>query len=150
LTAALLGERWTADGQRCLHSDQRVFSRVGIDGDRRQEPVSPLFEMLRDDNVRRLCNSFVGANGRSPEKGPGWNLCLLREKWDIRDLSVPLFNYSQSTLNAFARCYAQAITRNAPLNRGIGGFEGFLARTKVVLISELVLGSELNVQVAKK
>jgi len=40
----------------------------GIDGDRRQEPVSPLFEMLRDDNVRRLCNSFVGANGCSPEK----------------------------------------------------------------------------------
>ncbi len=116
----------------------------------RQEIVSPLFEMLRDDNVRRLCNSFVGANGRSPEKGPGWNLCLLREKWDIRDLSVPLFNYSQSTLNAFARCYAQAITRNAPLNRGIGGFEGFLARTKIVLISELVLRSELNVQVAKK
>ncbi len=106
--------------------------------------------MLRDDNVRRLCNSLVGANGRSPEKGPGWNLCLLREKWDIRDLSVPLFNYSQSTSNAFARCYAQAITRNAQLNRGIGGFEGFLARTKIVLISELVLRSELNVQVAKK
>jgi len=68
LTSALFGERWTADGQRRLHSDQRVFSRVGIDGDRRQEPVSPLFEMLRDDNVRRLCNSFVGANGCSPEK----------------------------------------------------------------------------------
>ena len=68
LTSALFGERWTADGQRCLHSDQRVFSRVGIDGDRRQEPVSTLFEMLRDDNVRRLCGSFVGANGCSPEK----------------------------------------------------------------------------------
>ena len=52
LTSALFGERWTADGQRCLHSDQRVFSRVGIDGDRRQERVSPLFEMLRDDNFR--------------------------------------------------------------------------------------------------
>ena len=40
--------------------------------DRHQERVSPLFEILRDDNVRRLCDSFVGANGRSPEKGPGW------------------------------------------------------------------------------
>ena len=68
----------------------------------------------------------------------------------MRDLSVPLFNYSQSTSNASPRCYAQAITRNAPLNRGIGGFEGFLARTKIVVISELVLRSELNVQVAKK
>ena len=52
------------------------------DRDRRQEPVSHLFEMLRDDNVRRLCDSFVGANGCSPEKGPDWNLCLLREKCD--------------------------------------------------------------------
>lgn len=52
LTSALFGERWTADGQRCLHSVRRVFSRVGIDGDRRQERVSPLFEMLRDDNFR--------------------------------------------------------------------------------------------------
>ena len=37
----------------------------------RQEIVSPLFEMLRDDNVRRLCNSFVGANGCSLERGLG-------------------------------------------------------------------------------
>ncbi len=94
LTSALLGGRRTADGQNCLHSDQRVFSRVGIDGDRRQEPVSPLFEMLRDDNVRRLCDSFVGANGRSPEKD-GWNLCLLREKRDYEVIS-PLFSLSSS------------------------------------------------------
>jgi len=73
LTYALFGERWTADGQRCLHCDQRVLAlsltsfycnRWGT-----QEPVSPEFEMLRDDNVRRLCDSFVGANGRSPVSG---------------------------------------------------------------------------------
>jgi hypothetical protein len=28
--------------------------------------------MLPDYNVRRLCESFVGANGRSPERGLGW------------------------------------------------------------------------------
>ena len=62
------------------------------DGDRRQELVSPLFEMLRDDNSRRLCESFVGANGCSPDKGPGWNLCLYREKrTDLRNWSVPIF-----------------------------------------------------------
>jgi len=68
----------------------------------------------------------------------------------MRDLSGPLFSYSQLTSNAFPRCYAQAITRNAQLNRGFGGFKGFLVRTKIILISELVLGSELNMQVAKK
>jgi len=74
------------------------------------------------------------------------------QKWvqALEDLLVPLFSYSQSTLNAFPRWYAQAITRNTPLNRGFGGFEGFLVCTKSVLISELVLRSELNVQVAKK
>jgi hypothetical protein len=61
------------------------------DGDRRQELVSPLFEMLRDDNVRRLCDSVVGANGCSPEIGLGWNLCLYREKKDLRNWSVPIF-----------------------------------------------------------
>ena len=46
-------------------------SRAGgeTDGDRCQEFVSLLFEMLRDDNVRRLCDSFVGANGCSPVSG---------------------------------------------------------------------------------
>ncbi len=55
-----------------------------IDVERRQEFVILLFEMLRDYNVRRLCDSFVGANGCSPERGLGWNLCLLREKRDHR------------------------------------------------------------------
>jgi len=40
-------------------------------------------ESSRDDNFRRLCSSLVGANGRSPEGGLGWNLCLLREKGTI-------------------------------------------------------------------
>jgi len=62
-------------------------------------------------------------------------------------LSVPLFCSSQSTSNAFARSYAQSTTRNAALTRG---FKGFLMRTESVLISELVLRSELKVQVAKK
>ena len=50
------------------HSENRsgVVGSSGIDGDRRQKPVSPLFEMLRDDNSRRSCSSFVGANGCSP------------------------------------------------------------------------------------
>jgi len=43
---------------------------------------STLGQALRDDNFRWLCSSLVGANGCSPEKGPGWNLCLLREKRD--------------------------------------------------------------------
>jgi len=52
LTSALLGGRRTADGQNRLPAISGVFSRVGIDGDRRQEPVSHLFEMLRDNNFR--------------------------------------------------------------------------------------------------
>ena len=66
----------------------------------------------------------------------------------FEDLSVPLFCTSQSTSNAFARSYAQLTTRNAALTRGLGGLEGFLMRTESVLISELVLRSELKVQVA--
>jgi len=52
------------------------LSVLGIDGDRRQELVSPLFEMLRDDNFRRLCSSFVGANGSSPER-----VMIAEQKW---------------------------------------------------------------------
>jgi len=49
-------------------------------------------ESSRDDNFRRLCSSLVGANGRSPEGGLGWNLCLLREiGTDHRSRSVPIF-----------------------------------------------------------
>ena len=39
-------------------------ARGETDRDRNQEPVSPEFEMLRDDNVRRLCDAFVGENDR--------------------------------------------------------------------------------------
>jgi len=37
-------------------------------------------QALRDDNLRLLCRSLVGANGRSPEKGPGWNLMPITRK----------------------------------------------------------------------
>jgi len=42
---------------------------MGTNVDRRQELVSPLFEMLRDDKFRRLCDFVVGANGCSPVSG---------------------------------------------------------------------------------
>ena len=57
-----------------------------------RDPVqSPSGQALRDDNLRWLCSSLVGANGRSPEGGLGWNLCLLREKWDKRRIVSPYF-----------------------------------------------------------
>jgi len=56
------------EGPHIRRTGSGVVGSSGIDGDRRKELVSPLFEMLRDDNSRRLCNSLVGANGRSPER----------------------------------------------------------------------------------
>jgi len=64
------------EGPHIRRTGSGVVVSNGIDGDRRQELVSPLFEMLPDDNSRRLCNSFVGANGCSPEREP-------REKRDL-------------------------------------------------------------------
>jgi hypothetical protein len=62
------------------------------DGDRRQELVSPQFEMLQDDNFRRLCDSVVGANGRSPERGLGWiSAFTAKKRTDLRNWSVPIF-----------------------------------------------------------
>ena len=48
-------------------------------------------QALRDDNFRWLFSSLVGANGRSPEKGSCWNLCLLHEKWNMRRIVTPHF-----------------------------------------------------------
>ncbi|MDD5684058.1 MAG: hypothetical protein PHO82_12085 [Mesotoga sp.] len=49
---------------------------------RQEEEEEPVVEFLICDLIRNHAG-LVGANGRSPEKGPGWNLCLLREKWDL-------------------------------------------------------------------
>ncbi|RLL81751.1 hypothetical protein Y697_13585 [Mesotoga sp. BH458_6_3_2_1] len=60
---------------------------------RQEEEEEPVVEFLICDLIRNHAG-LVGANGRSPEKGPGRNLCLLREKWDHRSRSVPVFGYS--------------------------------------------------------
>ena len=46
---------------------------------RQEEEEEPVVEFLICDLIRNHAG-LVGANGRSPEKGPGWSLCLLREK----------------------------------------------------------------------
>ena len=57
---------------------------------RQEEEEEPVVEFLICDLIRNHAG-LVGANGRSPEKGPRWNLCLLLEKWDMRRIVSPYF-----------------------------------------------------------
>ena len=63
---------------------------------RQEEEEEPVVEFLICDLIRNHAG-LVGANGRSPEKGPGWNLCLLREKRDRHEWNCQsLFSLSSS------------------------------------------------------
>jgi hypothetical protein len=47
------------------------------------EVMLALVRQEEEEDLIRNHAGLVGANGGSPEKGPGWNFCLLREKWDL-------------------------------------------------------------------
>ena len=52
-------------------------------------------QALRNDNFRWLCSSLVGANGCSPEKGLGWNICIYAKNETI-GVGQSLFSLSLS------------------------------------------------------